>query len=94
MNSLIFDTDVLSTFGKIKRFELLRKLLPDATFLIPPSVYGELFKARDRGYEFADHLLWGGILEVTPLTKEGLGFLSRLREERRSLGSFWCYSPR
>jgi hypothetical protein len=45
MKSLIFDTDVLSTFGKIRRLDLLRKLLPDATFLAPPSVYGELFKA-------------------------------------------------
>ena len=87
MKSLIFDTDVLSTFGKIRRLDLLRKLLPDATFLIPPSVYGELFKARDRGYEFVDHILLSGILEVTPLTKEELGFLSRLRDERRSLGS-------
>ena len=86
MKSLIFDTDVLSTFGKIRRLDLLRKLLPDATFLTPPSVYDELFKAKDRGYEFVDHILWSGILEVTPLTKEELGFLSRLREERRSLG--------
>lgn len=87
MKSLIFDTDVLSTFGKISRLDLLQKLLPDVTFLISPSVYGELFKAGDCGYEFVDHILWSGILEVTPLTKEELGFLSRLREERRSLGS-------
>ncbi len=86
MKPLIFDTDVLSTFGKIRRLDLLRKLLPDATFLAPPSVYDELFKARDHGYEFVDPILWSGIIEITPLTKEELGFLSRLREERRSLG--------
>ncbi len=52
--SLVFDTDVLSTFGKIKRLDLLRGLFPNARFFIPPSVYNDLFKARERGYEFVD----------------------------------------
>jgi predicted nucleic acid-binding protein len=84
--SLVFDTDVLSTFGKIKRLDLLRGLFPNAKFFIPPSVYNELFKARERGYEFVDYVIESRILEVTPLNKEELEFLSRLREERRSLG--------
>ena len=84
--NLVFDTDILSTFGKIRRLDLLRALFPNTRFFIPPSVYNELFKARERGYEFVDYLIESGILEVIPLNKEELEFLSRLKEERRSLG--------
>ncbi len=51
MTSLVFDTDVLSTFGKIKRLDLLEKLFPGADFSIPTSVNNELFKAKDCGIE-------------------------------------------
>ena len=84
--NLVFDTDVLSTFGKIRRLDLLKELFPNAGFFIPPSVYNELFKARERGYEFVDYVIESGILEVMPLNKEELEFLGRLREERKSLG--------
>ena len=84
--SLVFDTDIISTFGKIKRLDLLKDLFPNTIFFIPPSVYNELFKARERGYEFVDYVIESGILEVAPLNKEELELLSKLKEERRSLG--------
>jgi len=84
--SLVFDTDIISTFGKIKRLDLLKDLFPNTRFFIPPSVYNELFKARERGYEFVDYIIESGILEVAPLNKEELELLSKLKEERRSLG--------
>jgi len=37
MTSLVFDTDVLSTFGKIKRLDLLEKLFPDADSQFQPQ---------------------------------------------------------
>jgi len=40
--SLVFDTDIISTFGKIKRLGLLKDLFPNTRFFIPPSVYNEL----------------------------------------------------
>ena len=86
MINLVFDTDILSTFGKIRRLDLLRGLFPNAMLLVPPSVYDELIKARERGYEFVDYIIESGILEVTPLNEEELELLSKLREERRSLG--------
>lgn len=86
MTSLVFDTDVLSTFGKIKRLDLLEKLFPDADFSIPTSVNNELFKAKDCGYEFVDHITDSRIFEVTLLRQEELGFLEKLRDERRKLG--------
>jgi hypothetical protein len=49
---------------------LLKELFPNAGFFIPPSVYNELFKARERGYEFVDYVIESEILEVTPLNKE------------------------
>jgi predicted nucleic acid-binding protein len=84
--NLLFDTDILSTFGKIRRLYLLRELFLGAKFFIPHSVYNELFKARERGYEFVDYIIESRILEVTHLNEEELEFLSKLREERRSLG--------
>ncbi|MEA1957387.1 MAG: hypothetical protein U9N01_03410 [Euryarchaeota archaeon] len=84
--NLVFDTDVLSTFGKIRRLDLLKKLFPNVRFFVPSSVYNELFKARERGYEFVDYVIESGLLEVIPLNKEELEFLGRLKEERRSLG--------
>ena len=84
--NLVFDTDILSTFGKIRRFDLLRELLPNARLFIPPSVYNELLKARERGYEFVDYIIESGILEVTHLNAEELELFNKLIEEWRSLG--------
>jgi len=84
---IIFDTDIISTFGKIKRLDLLRTLLPDSQFFMVPSVYSELLKAKDRGYEFVDYVMEGENFEIISLTKEEMGFLSKLNEERKSLGS-------
>jgi predicted nucleic acid-binding protein len=86
MTSLVFDTDVLSTFGKIKRLDLLEKLFPGADFSIPASVNNELFKAKDSGYEFVDYITDSRIFEVTLLGQEEVGFLDKLRDERRKLG--------
>lgn len=87
MKILIFDTDILSTFGKIRRLDLLRNLLPVVKFLISPSVYNELLRAKDSGYEFVDYMMESGIFEITPLTKEELEFSGKLGDERKSLGS-------
>ncbi|MBW6517489.1 MAG: hypothetical protein K0A89_03175 [ANME-2 cluster archaeon] len=86
MTSLVFDTDVLSTFGKIKRLDLLEKLFPGVDFSIPTSVNNELFKAKDCGYEFVDHITDSHIFEVTLLRQEEVGFLEKLHDERRMLG--------
>ncbi len=86
MTSLVFDTDVLSTFGKIKRLDLLEKLFPYADFSIPTSVNNELFKAKDCGYEFVGHITDSRIFEVTLLRQEEVGFLEKLRDEQRKLG--------
>jgi len=84
--NLLFDTDILSTFGKIRRLYLLKTLFSNVRFFISLSIYNELLKARERGYDFVDYITESGILEVTPLNREELKFLGKLREEQRSLG--------
>jgi len=86
MRSLIFDTDVLSTFGKLEKLDLLKKLFPDMNFSISTSVHNELFKAKDCGYEFVDYIMESQMFKVTPLSQEEVDFLEKLRHERRSLG--------
>lgn len=86
MKSLVFDTDILSTFGKIQKLDLLRKLIPDVPFLIPPSVYDELLRAKDHGYDFVDYVFESDIFEVTSLCNEELLILKELKEEKASLG--------
>lgn len=57
MMAVVFDTDVISTFGKIKRLDLLQKLFPRDKFFIPSSVYDELINAREIGYAFAKYII-------------------------------------
>jgi len=84
--NLVFDTDVLSTFGKIRRLDLLKEIFPKARFFISSSIYNELLKARERGYEFVDYIAESELFDVNPLNEEELKFLGKLREEQRSLG--------
>jgi predicted nucleic acid-binding protein len=57
---MIFDTDILSMFGKIGRTDLLRKLFPKTSLVISFEVYNELLRAREAGYDFVDDLLEQG----------------------------------
>ncbi|HJH32506.1 MAG TPA: hypothetical protein C5S50_10135 [Methanosarcinaceae archaeon] len=54
---MIFDTDILSIFGKIGRVDLLRKLFPETNLLITFEVYNELLIAKEVGYNFVDDIL-------------------------------------
>ncbi|MFV9631792.1 MAG: hypothetical protein ACNYWM_12080 [Methanosarcinales archaeon] len=87
MKSLIFDTDILSTFGKIKRLDLLQELIPDIQFSIPTSVYNELLKAKDHGYDFVNYIFESGIIEVTILNRDEWNLSWKLRIEHTSLGA-------
>jgi predicted nucleic acid-binding protein len=47
----IADTDILSTFGKLGRVDLLRELFPK--IYVPPAVYRELGTAERLGFPWA-----------------------------------------
>lgn len=82
----VFDTDVVSTFGKLRRLELLQDLLAGSKFFITPAGYDELIRARERGYDFIEYILEQRMFEVARLTGEESAFGETIEEERRSLG--------
>jgi predicted nucleic acid-binding protein len=57
---MIFDTDILSVFGKIGKISLLKKIFKDSDITITFEVYNELLKAKDAGYDFVDDILEQG----------------------------------
>jgi hypothetical protein len=82
----LFDTDVVSTFGKLRRLELLQDLLAGSKFFITPAGYDELIRARERGYDFIEYIFERRMFEIARLTGEESAFLESIEEERRSLG--------
>jgi len=51
---IVLDTDILSCFSKIRKFDLIEKLFK-ARFYIPPRVYEEILRAKERRYDFVDY---------------------------------------
>ena len=52
----LIDTNILSTFAKINRLDILFEVLGDDTLHISPNVLTELRFALDRGYEFCNEI--------------------------------------
>ncbi len=48
---IVLDTDILSCFSKIRKFDLLEKLFK------APRVYEEILRAKERGYDFVDYAI-------------------------------------
>jgi predicted nucleic acid-binding protein len=82
---IIIDTDVLSTFGKIRKHELLLKLFPLSNLLISPTVYQDLIIAKERGYDFVEYLL-SYKPKVCQLNQDESEELMVLKEKEKSLG--------
>jgi hypothetical protein len=56
MTSIVFDTDILSTFAKADGIQYLEKLFAKDRVLITPSVYSELKVPKEYGYDFPDQI--------------------------------------
>ncbi|KCZ72217.1 hypothetical protein ANME2D_01621 [Candidatus Methanoperedens nitroreducens] len=54
--SIILDCDIASTFAKIDRIALLKKIFPKSDICITSSVYIELLRARRIGFSFPDKI--------------------------------------
>jgi len=54
---VILDCDLISSFAKINRIDLLEKLFPDARLVITASVYNELLKTKEYGFDFSDEII-------------------------------------
>ena len=70
---ILIDTNILSTFAKIDRFELLFEVFNQETLYISPNVFQELKDARDKRYDFVElifELLQSKKLKLLPLEED------------------------
>lgn len=79
MAAAIADTDILSTFGKIGRIDLLRLLFQKIH--VAPAVYRELLRAEQVGFIWAADVKQG--IELLPLTES----------ENREVGQLFTLYP-
>ena len=54
--SVILDCDIASTFAKIDRIDLLKKIFPKSDICITNSVYTEVLHAKRIGFSFPDKI--------------------------------------
>ena len=70
---ILLDTNILSTFCKIRRLSLIFEVLKKEVLYISPNVFKELKKARDKGYSFSNNAfesIKNNRLQVINLTPE------------------------
>ncbi len=82
---IIIDTDVLSIFGKIRKYELLLRLFPQSKLLLSPRVYQELITAKELGYDFVEYVL-SHKPQICSLNQEENEESRVLKEKEKSLG--------
>lgn len=82
---IIIDTDIISTFGKIKKHPLLLKLFQKSRILISPKVYQDIITARELGYDFVEHILIHNP-QICPLTSNEIEQVKNLMDKERTLG--------
>ena len=66
MTAVIADTDILSTFGKVGRLDLLRQRFQH--IYVAPAVYRELLQADRMGFPWVDCVM--PVIEPLPLTTD------------------------
>jgi len=82
---IVLDTDILSCFAKIRRFDLLEKLFK-AQFYIPPRVYEEILRAKEKGYDFVDYIIQlidDRKIKIAILNEIEVDIVKELSKERR-----------
>ena len=53
---IILDTNIISTFSKIKKLELLYDVFNANVFYISPNVHKEIMAAKEKGYIFVEQV--------------------------------------
>ena len=81
---MIFDTDILSMFGKIGRADLLIELFPETDLIITFEVYNELLRAKEAGYDFVGDVLEQGF-NVIHLDSKLIKVYEQKREELKNI---------
>ena len=83
---VILDCDLISSFAKINRIDLLEKLFPDARLVITASVYNELLKTKEYGFDFSDEIIQSDIELINIRKEERSVFEDFLQDYRIYLG--------
>lgn len=83
---IVFDTDILSTFAKIDKLDLLFILFKGNKLVYTPSVKADLQKAKTKGYNFVDKI-FNERFNVIKLSKKELNYKKQIEREKRNLGS-------
>lgn len=79
MRSIVFDTDILSTFAKADGIQHLQKLFAKDRLLITYSVYTELKVPKEYGYNFPDQIFNSDKFELIQLNNREIDeFKSKL----------------
>jgi len=81
---LIADTDILSTFSKIKKLDLLQKLFPKSKIYISHESKEELLQAKKLGYKFVAKALK---FKSMMLTKDEMPEYQQIKENRKVLST-------
>ncbi len=82
---IVLDTDILSCFAKIRRFNLLEKLFK-AQFYIPSRVYEEILRAKEKGYDFVGYIIQlidDRKIKIATLNEIDVDIVKELSKERR-----------
>ncbi|WP_456327150.1 PIN domain-containing protein [Archaeoglobus sp.] len=82
---IVLDTDILSCFSKIRKFDLLEKLFK-AQFYIPPRVYEEILRAKEKGYDFVDYaikLIDDRKIRIATLNETEVSMVKELAKKRK-----------
>ncbi|MBI2655053.1 hypothetical protein HYX06_01370 [Candidatus Woesearchaeota archaeon] len=75
---ILLDTNIISTFAKIKKFQVLFEVFNARSLYISPNVHSELKIAKGKGYSFVDKILNLAnqnkiiVLPLTPKEKIGI----------------------
>ncbi len=81
--TIIFDTDIISTFAKIDKLDLLENIFPKDNLKITSEIYEELSVPLDYGYNFPKKIY--DKLEILPLNKKEQKLYQNLILENETL---------
>jgi predicted nucleic acid-binding protein len=85
-NIVVMDCDLISSFAKINRIDLLETLFPDAQLAITASVYNELLKTKEYGFDFLDKIIQSNVGLINMQKEERSVFEDFLQDYRIHLG--------
>lgn len=78
---VILDCDIASTFAKVDRIALLKKVFPKSDIYITNFVYTELLRAKRIGFSFPDKI-FDSIMQIA-LRDEEIEYFRRFSQDRR-----------